>query len=72
MKKEYIMKNKRLLAILLGVLLVSGCSGVDSSKFEILVFHGHTYIAYNGNSYDSGLLHDPDCEFRDQKINEGV
>ncbi len=45
------------------IFLLSACSeGVDVSKFQILEFNGHSYIAYDGENFDSGLLHNPDCK----------
>lgn len=47
------------------VLLIAGCSGgVDVTRFQILEFNGHTYVAYDGNNFDSGFLHNPDCAGR--------
>jgi len=25
-------------------------------------YSGHTYVVYNGNNFDSGMVHDPDCK----------
>lgn len=57
------MKNIVLfIIVLLFACTLSGCDGgVDASRFQILEFNGHSYIAYDGNNFDSGLLHNPDC-----------
>ena len=53
---------KRILTVVLGVVFFYGCdSGVNVSKFQIVDFNGHSYVAYDGSNYDSGLVHNPDC-----------
>jgi hypothetical protein len=50
------------LLVLAAIALLVGCNGVDVSKFQIIPFNGHTYVAYDGGNFDSGLVHDPDCK----------
>ena len=39
-----------------------GCTKPNVNNFSTVEYSGHTYIVYNGNSYDGGITHNPDCK----------
>ena len=57
------MKTRFTIIPVISCLAIAGCRGQTdpAADFKIVEFHGHTYIAYDGGSFDGGLVHDPDC-----------
>lgn len=52
-----------ILAIVCCGMLVSGCSNEpESSDFQTVAYSGHSYVVYDGGDYDSGVVHNPDCD----------
>jgi len=59
------MKNLKLatfgMSILITLLCLGGCSP-NPANFQKVDYSGHTYIVYNGDNFDGGMVHDPDCK----------
>lgn len=58
------MKALRIIAACLAVgsiALLAGCSP-SAEQFRMVFYNGHTYVVYDGDDFDSGMVHDPDCK----------
>lgn len=60
------MKKVVLLFALMSLVFV-GCGDTfepKASAFRTVEYNRHTYIIYDGDNFDSGMVHDPDCQCR--------